>query len=296
MRNVAEISPSAARTVEDARSGPASGTAVSTARSAASRFVVLGCGHTGTTLVAGILHINGYGSFKVSGLFENLELNDLNRHLLADGVDDEAVKDFVAKLERKTGGKWSLKDPRLSETLSAFYRHIRKPVKIIFNFRDPGTTVRSLMKEREMHEKHLTLEESRLSSEEEWLRRNRAALKFLDNDNHSPVLFTRYDDLVDRRLDDALSRFVGHPLDLTFIEPTRRRSSPVAVSAELLDLYAELNRRFEANQREILRTTVAVKLQPRAAERTTWTRQHLFTNRIANGIRRRLPNSLKHRF
>ena len=44
-----------------------------------SRFLILGCGHTGTTLVSGILHINGYGSFKISRLFENADLKLPNR-------------------------------------------------------------------------------------------------------------------------------------------------------------------------------------------------------------------------
>jgi hypothetical protein len=249
-----------------------------------SRFLVLGCGHTGTTLISGILYINGYRNFKVSRLFENLELNDLNQRIL-DGFDvtETDIRDFIIAVERRTKGKWSLKDPRLSETVPRFYRHIHHPVKIIFNYRDPGATVSRLIKDKQMFESSLTPEEMVKGAEDEWLRRNRAVLKFLDSENRSPVLMTHYDDLVDRRLDETLCRFVGHPLDLSFIDPKKRRSRPVPVGQELLDLYDDLNRRLETNREEILRTTEPIPLKAgrRLTLRTRW-------HRLVRGIRWRL--------
>ncbi len=117
------------------------------------RFLVLGWGHTGTTLISGILHINGYGSFNVSQLFENTRLNSLNQRIL-DGahVGETEIETFLAAVERRTKGRWSLKDPRLSETVGRFYAHIREPVGIIVNYRHPGPTVRSLYRERELYE------------------------------------------------------------------------------------------------------------------------------------------------
>jgi hypothetical protein len=249
------------------------------------RFVVLGCGHTGTTLVSGILHINGYGSFGVSRLFENLRLNDLNRRLLSGSeVDESELRGFIMEVEERTGGRWCLKDPRLSETADRFYRYVPGPLMVIFNYRHPGTTVRSLIREREEHESHLTAEQMQASAEEEWLSRNRAALAFLDGRNRSPLLITRYDDLVDHQLDEVLCRFVGRSLDLSFIEPSRRRSAPVSVRQELLDLYEELNARYEVNRRGILETTKPVPVRPTSG-RTARTRIHVETNRIVNGIR-----------
>ena len=254
------------------------------ARSAPCRILVLGCGHTGTTLVSGILHINGFGSFSVSRLFENTRLNDLNQRIL-DGmnVPEAEIQDFLSKVESRTKGRWSLKDPRLSETVSRFYRHIQHPVKVILNYRHPGPTVRSLMKEKEL-EGFVEPEEIVRSAEDEWLIRNRAALEFLDTENRSPVCFIRYDDLVDRELDEMLCRFVGRPLDLSFIEPTKRRSAPIRVRQELLDLYAELNDRFEANREEILRTTRPVRVK-RDRGPSLRTRVHVQANRIVNGAR-----------
>jgi hypothetical protein len=248
----------------------------------------LGCGHTGTTLISGILHINGYGSFRVSRLFENLSLNDLNRRILnGDDVAEDEIRGFLRAVEMRSRGRWSLKDPRLSETISELYSRIAEPVKIIFNYRHPGPTVRSLIRERELHESYLTPQQMLESAQEEWLTRNRAALNFLDTHNHSPLLITNYDDLVDRRMDAIVCRFVGKPLDMSFIQPVKRRSSPVAVDPELLTVYEDLNRRFAANTNEIMLTTVPISPKTNRNTPSVRTRAHVFSNRVQNGLRRR---------
>jgi len=252
------------------------------------RFLILGCGHTGTTLISGILHINGYGSFRVSRDFENRDLNALNHRILnGQEVSDGEIQRFLTTVEQRTAGQWSLKDPRLSETISQFYRLTAQPVKIIFNYRNPGATVRSLIKDREIYESHLTRDEMLESAEEEWLKRNRAVLDFLDTRNQSPILIIRYDDLVDRKLDEMLCRFVGHSLDLSFIEPSLRHSRPMLVSQALSDLYVELNHRFEANNQDVLRTTAQVRVR-RVRGPTPKTRFHVISNRLINGARWRL--------
>ena len=252
------------------------------------RFLILGCGHTGTTLISGIFHINGYGSFRISQDFENLDLNVLNQKILSGSdVSEDDINAFIGAVEKRTGGKWSLKDPRLSETVGRFYRNLSQPVKIIFNYRHPGATVRSLIKDRETYEPFLTPEQMLESAEEEWLRRNLAVLSFLEKENRSPVLIVRYEDLVDRKLDQTLSRFVGHSMDLSFIEPKKRHSAPMLVNDTLLELYDILNRRSEDNHREIFRTTKPV--QVRATRRATpRTRIHVVSNRLINGYRWRV--------
>jgi hypothetical protein len=249
---------------------------------------VLGCGHTGTTLISGILHINGYGSFSVSQLFENTRLNDLNRRIL-DGTDvaETEIEDFLADVERRTHGRWSLKDPRLSETVGRFYHYIREPVGIIFNFRHPGATVRTLIKERETYESNLSPEQRQRDSEDEWLRRNRAVLNFLDHENDSQLLMVRYDDLVDGALDASLCRFLGRAVDTSFADPAKRHSEPMAVRPELLDLYDELNRRFEANREEVQRTTGPVEARSRRG-RTARTSIYVAANGLINDIRLRM--------
>lgn len=253
-----------------------------------SRYVVLGCGHTGTSLISGILHINGYGSFKVSQLFENIELNELNEKILQGArVDQAEISAFLDLLERKTGGRWSLKDPRFTETIHRFYPLLPKPVKIVFNYRHPGATVKSLIAERELHESHLTRAEMLKSAEDEWLRRNRAVLEFLDRGNNSPVLIVRYDDLVERQIDEHVCRFAGFPLDLSLIEPRMRRSSPIPVRQELVVLYQELNDRFEQNRAQILSRTKPVRVKRHGRRRSARTRLYVGSNRALNSARSR---------
>ena len=168
-------------------------------------------------------------SVKVSRLFENLRLNDLNQEAPGRlGGRTRKTRLRFMEVERRTEGRWCLKDPRLSETAHHFYRHISAPLKVIFNYRHPGSTVRSLIREREEHESYLTPEEMLASAEKEWLGRNRAALEFLDRENRSPLLITRYDDLVDRDLDETLCRFVGRSLDFEL-----HRAGEAALSTRL---------------------------------------------------------------
>lgn len=256
-----------------------------------SRFVVLGCGHTGTTLISGLLHINGYRSFKVSTLFENIELNDLNQRIL-DGntVTDAAIMEFLSRLEKKTSGKWSLKDPRLSETAPRFYRLMTVPVKIIFNYREPGATVRSLIRERELHESYLSPDEMLKSAEDEWLRRNRAAVAFLRTMNRSPVLVTSYDEMLSGRDWDAFCRFIGHPLDMSFIEPAKRNSGALPVRRELHELHSELDILKHSTTQEVLASTPPVALTV-VKRRTVRTRAHLLANRATNSWRARTSDA-----
>jgi hypothetical protein len=251
------------------------------------RFLILGCNHTGTTLVSGIFHINGYGSFNVSRLFENRDLNSLNKRLLADDpVSEEETESFVRRLETRTRGRWSLKDPRLSETVSKYYRHMKQPVKIVFHSRDPRPTVSHILSERRFYRKDLSEKQLLESAEEHWLRYNRSILNFLDNENSSPFIITDYDDILDGSSHHVLCRFVGHPLDLSFIQLSKRRAKPMDVSQELLDLHKDIQARYELNNRHIEATTEPVSV-PRHRRRTVRTAFCIAQNRIINALRRR---------
>jgi hypothetical protein len=237
--------------------------------------------------VSGLFHINGYGSFKVSRLFENIELNALNERILAgDAVSTSEICRFLEKVENRSKGRWSLKDPRLSETIGKIYPHISGEIAVIFNFRHPGSTVQSLIKERELHQSHLTSTQMIASAEDEWLRRNRSIVKFLDSNSTVPVLFTDYDELLRGHLDELVCRFVGHTLDLSFIQPNKRHSSPIDVRSELLELYDDLSQRMEVNGEQIVATTASV---PVATRRYPSPRTRLFVgaNRVTNSLRSR---------
>ena len=138
-----------------------------------------------------------------------------------------------------------------------------------------------------MHESHLTPGEMLRDSENEWLERTRAALRFLDEYRPPQLLFVSYDSLVDGHFDHALCRFVGRPLDMTFIDPSRRHSRPVEVRDELLDLHRDVVARGTANSENLLTTTARVDPKPRSGP-TLRTTAHVQTNRVIDGVRRRL--------
>jgi hypothetical protein len=96
-----------------------------------------------------------------------------------------------------------------------------------------------------------------------------------------------YDDLVDGILVDELSRFVGVPLDMGFIDTRKRRSAPVEVRTELLTLYEELTLRYETNKQVIRQLTRPVSLS-RSRAGALQARSYVEYNRISNGIHRRL--------
>ena len=130
----------------------------------------IGCGHTGTTLVSGILHINGYGSFDEIRLFESTRLNEINERSISVGAPDTETD--IRAVPRGPGAAhpWAAgvsRYLRLSWIAGSFYLLVDGAVGVIFNFRDPGSTVRSLIKEREMHEPYLTPGEMLRDSENE---------------------------------------------------------------------------------------------------------------------------------
>lgn len=53
------------------------------------RYFVLGCGQTGTTMISGILHINGYRTSNINNLFENQDL--------VDRKIDNVIERFIGK-------------------------------------------------------------------------------------------------------------------------------------------------------------------------------------------------------
>lgn len=222
------------------------------------RFVILGCGHTGTTLIGGILYMSGYGGYKASKEFERLVLNRITAHLLENSSSADwlaSATDFFQRLEHRTKGRWAIKDPKLCDLLDELYPLIPKPVKVVFNYRNPRHTVSHLMKHRTTLSDQKALE----SAEEEWFRRNARVLQFLSDHPDVEHLIVNYDDLVDRKLVGVIDRFVGSRLNYSFISPTKRKSPPMEVSPQLIDLYQEISALYRHNLIELLLNTPAVR-------------------------------------
>ena len=251
------------------------------------RFIVMGCGHTGTTLVSGILLFNGFRNYNLCGDLENRELNTLCYRILNGGeVADNEISDFLDRLEQRSGGRWSLKSPHLADVISRINPLIKKPVKIIYHVRAPGPTVAHLLNERRRNWPEVPDAQRLVSAENEWLQRNRACLSFLDGMCQSACLITDYDEIIEGKQDELLCRFVGESLDLSFVEPRKRRSSPMEVSPELIELYAEISARRFRNNAEILQN-YPVAGAPTRSRLKPGLRLRLLSIRMADAIYRR---------
>lgn len=225
------------------------------------RFVVVGCGHTGTTLLSGIMKSNGFGSLgELSKTCESKALNRLNELLYEREITPRlryAIDDFLEQLEAHTKGKWCLKDPLFSYTLPLIYPRIRHPVRLLFNFRHPGSTVEHLRRDR-MKNGYLTSSEAlrHLSSEKEWVAKTEAVLGFISAHPELEYLLVDYDDLVDGKIRQVLEAFVGSRLCFGFVNPSKRKSPKVEVSQHLLDIYSTLRNRIEENHSRFQLTSI----------------------------------------
>ncbi|MHC4618042.1 MAG: hypothetical protein ACYTEQ_09850 [Planctomycetota bacterium] len=203
--------------------------------------------------MSGIFHISGFRSLRENHHFESWPLVELNRRLLS-SPDQAVYKDFeqfFQRLDKRNDGKWCIKDPVLSLTIHDLYPLVPKPVKILLNFRHPGNTIAHLMRPREkLFPKMMGVEVQR-DAEKEWCERNTSALDFLELHPDISYMMINYDDLVDRKLDGALNRFVGQRLNYEFIRPRKRRSPRIAVSDEVLELYEDLLELYRVNLSQI---------------------------------------------
>ncbi len=220
------------------------------------RFIILGCGHTGSTLISGIFNISGFGTIGLSrSVFESRQINDLCNLLFERKLEpclEYTIDHFLDRLEKKTGGKWCIKDPLLSFTIEQIYPRISQPIKVVFNYRDPRNTVTHLLKEIRKWRPDLSDDQARKTAEMQWYKSNTAAIEFLEKNDNLPYLMVNYDELVNGKLFDIIDRFVGKEMNYEFIKPSKRRSPVSAVSRELLCLYDELNDMSQQNHEIIL--------------------------------------------
>ena len=252
--------------------------------SSVTRFLVLGCGYSGSTLISGLLNLNGFRTPKSTRDFESRELNQLCRQLLNGVVLREAdIRAFFCELDRRTRGRWSLKSPQLAETIGRIYPSVGNPVKLIYNVRAPGPTIAHLLRSRRTYWPDAADTDRLSSAEDEWRRRNRCVIRFLDTVCNSPCLVTDYDEIVEGRMDSLLCRYVEKSLDLSFIEPRKRRSNVMPVSTDLEVLYADITRRRIANNRAVMRDYPPMEPASRSKLKLR-ARTMLVANRLVNAI------------
>jgi len=203
--------------------------------------IILGCGHTGTTLISGILHINGYATNCVDNLYENTELVRINEKILKKNIDENEIKSFFKKINKKNK-YWTLKDPRLSDTIEYLEKFIKVPVRYIYNFREPGSTVNHLIKE--YNSENMSYNDKLEASEKDWYDKNYKILNFISKLNNDEYLIINYDDLLELKLNVLLNRFFGKKLKFGYIKPKKRRSKTIEVDKKLSELYLEINKKY----------------------------------------------------
>ena len=248
------------------------------------RFVILAGGHSGSTLVSGIFIISGFPTLGwPTGVCESVPLNDLNETLIGRSldrplhIDQTNVTRFINMLEKRTKGNWSLKDPYLPFTFPIIYPMIRKPIKIIFNFRNPCTNVdhntRSMLK----YHKYLDSHHAKAISEKEWYKKNKAILSFIDEHKEIPFLMLDYDDLLSGKNYEVINRFVGKGMNYLFVDKRKSRAKGCSVGSKLEEMYRELTYRAEVNHKIIMdengkvqHTPFLKKLLPYITFRLSW--------------------------
>ena len=99
------------------------------------------------------------------------------------------------------------------------------------------------------------------------------------------MLWVNYDDLVDDPAESLLPAFVGHRLDMSLVQPTQRRSTPVPISDEVRQLHAEVTERYVASLRDA-REHLTVIASPPKRRMSVRTYAFFKLNRATNRIRK----------
>ena len=221
------------------------------------RFVIVGSGRSGTSLLSQIFHTNGFASFDWNLHFESWPLVKLNERVLSEGWNDElsrAYEDFFSKLERVCRGCWCIKDPRLSVTIQHLHPIIPSPYKLLMAIRDPTYTIGHLVEIR-VKQLGMSREAAIVDAETLWCDRVEAVLRFIEQHPDIDLLLVDYDNLVDGKLYDIINRFVGQRMTYQVINPARRKAVPIKVNDRVLQFHEQLHTLYRATLCNVIFTT-----------------------------------------
>ncbi len=207
-------------------------------------LVVLGCGRSGTSLVAGLFERAGFhvGS-KVhptrdsnpTGFFESGEINQINNRILEarasrngltgwvgvyDDVVDRLPEDVRPRIEREVSvTPFCFKDPRFSYTLPAWEGYLGA-FTVVCVFRDPVAVVTSLLKECDSYYPHYRMTPEK--AEAVWRANYLSVFEHLEP--RYRVLYLRYEDVLAGHGLDALGARLGLDLDRSLVRADLNRS------------------------------------------------------------------------
>lgn len=200
-------------------------------------IIVTGLGRSGTSAVARVLHKSGLSmgdhfreptEENETGFYEELPVCDLNDEIMAEcgiaGLRRYPMRTTVLAVARRFRERMQAlagtdaagwKDPRLSVTLEAWLPHLPGPPKLIICLRSPEAFLHSVSQifgliDRDLVERRWSIE----------LRRLLDVVRDYDLD----TTCVEYDSLVTKPEATVadISKFVGHPLNASLIEPNLR--------------------------------------------------------------------------
>ncbi len=204
-------------------------------------FIVAGAGRSGTSAVARVLHESGVSmgremaaasEVNPEGFYEDLDIVALNERILTDlGMNNpwrperwpsrEAVRnagaayrDEMSALARDGVDGW--KDPRFAITLEAWLPALGSKPKVIVSLRSPQAYANSATRIYGLVKPARAMRE--------WARHYRRLLAVIRRHNLSTTC-VEYDTLIEQPVEAVagLARFVGRPLDASYVVPRLRR-------------------------------------------------------------------------
>jgi hypothetical protein len=218
-------------------------------------IIVTGTGRSGTSAVARVLHESGLamGSrFRTptganpAGFYEELPVCDLNDAIIAEAGGAELrrwpARSTVLAVAGRHGARMDAlvsesaaagwKDPRFSVTLEAWLPHLPSRPKLVICLRSSEAFLHSVMESFGMLDRDVV---------EGWWANELRRLLALARDYRLEATCVEYDDLVlwPEETVAALSAFVGHPLDPSYVEPDLRHFS-YGVPPRFAALYAQV--------------------------------------------------------
>lgn len=218
------------------------------------RYVILGCGHSGTTLISGLLFFNGYKMLSVpSRTYEDYYLNRLNEKIINEKdiyFKRKNINYYLDKLEKYTIGKWVLKDPLLNFLINDYDQMIEKDYKIIYIFRKPGQVIDHLFRELKLYMNEKPEEEIKNDAINQYIYSNLNVLRFLDEFNGEYLLLD-YEELIELKNIDVLELFLGIRLDYSFVNKKLNRSKSIEVTKYVGQIHNELLKKKKETEKLI---------------------------------------------
>ena len=240
--------------------------------------LILGCGRSGTSMLAGTLARAGYymgdwlyrpNAANPKGFFESFSVNSVNERLLTGvapstrsrsllkriwrarfpserwlirlPVDTpiEADARALKRIERLTSKTpFAYKDPRFCYTLDAWRAFLPEDTAFLCIFREPGRTVQSMLKEHRRVYSDLPF-----SLEEAFGVWNDMYRHVLERHRHrGDWLFIHFDQMLDGSKAGAIETLLQTRIDRDFPDRRLQRSAPVAAPSYALETYRELCR------------------------------------------------------